>query len=72
MGCLKKISKSLGKCWDNYTWFSMVAMHGEEGDRRYKIYKNSKKQNDYIIQCFQNYNIYVFSNYIFYIGFQYN
>ena len=29
------------KAWRNYTWFSMVAMHGEEGDKRFKeIYNN--------------------------------
>ena len=43
MNYCKKVSNSLSKFWDNYTWFSMVAMHGEEGDRRYKMYKNSKK-----------------------------
>ena len=42
MGCLKQIFKSIGKCWDNYTWFSMVAMNGEEGDKRYKMYKKNK------------------------------
>lgn len=47
MVCLKKISKSLGKCWDNYTWFSMVAMHDEEGDRRYKIYKQNKSNSQH-------------------------
>ena len=37
------ICKCLKKAWRNYTWFSMVAMNGEEGDRRFKqIYGNNK------------------------------
>lgn len=24
-----KIKASMSKCWDNYTWFSRVAMHGD-------------------------------------------
>ena len=35
------ICKWLKKIWRNYTWFSMVAMYGDEGDRRFKqIYSN--------------------------------
>lgn len=30
------ICKFLERCWLNFTWFSMVAMNGEEGDRRFK------------------------------------
>lgn len=45
MVCFKKISNYIGKCWDNYTWFSMVAMNGDEGDRRYKIYKQNKSKS---------------------------
>ena len=44
MSYCQKIYQSISKCWDNYTWFSMVAMNGEEGDRRYKAYKLSKKK----------------------------
>ena len=44
MSYCQKIYQSISKCWDNYTWFSMVAMNGEEGDRRYKDYKLSKKK----------------------------
>ena len=47
MGCLKQIFKSIGKCWDNYTWFSMVAMNGEEGDKRYKMYKKNKHNSQH-------------------------
>ena len=37
------ICKWLKKAWRNYTWFSMVAMYGEEGDKRFKeIYGNNK------------------------------
>lgn len=40
---LMDICKLLKKAWRNYTWFSMVAMHGEKGDKRFKeIYTNNK------------------------------
>ena len=35
----------LKKLYLNYTWFSMVAMHGEEGDRRfYELYGKNKNK----------------------------
>ena len=43
MGLGKKICTFVSGCYDNYTWFSMVCMNGEEGDRRYKLYKLKKK-----------------------------
>ena len=30
------ICKILYKLWLDYTWFSMVAMHGENGDKRFR------------------------------------
>ena len=38
MGIGKKICVFISDCYDNYTWFSMVCMNGEEGNRRYKLY----------------------------------
>ena len=29
------LTKKLRKLYLDYTWFSMVAMHGEDGDRRF-------------------------------------
>ena len=43
MSYCRKVYKFLGTCWDNFTWFSMVAMNGDEGDRRYKQYKAQGK-----------------------------
>jgi len=37
------ICKWFKKVWRGYTWFSMVAMHGEEGDKRFKeMYRDNK------------------------------
>lgn len=44
MSYCQEIYQYISKCCDNYTWFSMVAMNGEECDRRYKDYKLSKKK----------------------------
>ena len=51
MGCdkfFKKIVNFLKKCWENYTWFSMVAMNGERGDEIYRLnqLKKLKKPNN--------------------------
>ena len=38
---LMDICKLIKKAWRNYTWFSMVAMNGEKGDKQFnKIYNN--------------------------------
>ena len=43
MSFFQKVCSFFSDCYDNYTWFSMVCMNGEEGDRRYKLYKLKKK-----------------------------
>lgn len=39
------LSKKLRKLYLDYTWFSMVAMNGEEGDRRFREYYGNNTQN---------------------------
>lgn len=39
------LAKKLRKLYLNYTWFSMIAIHGEEGDRIFRNYYENKSQN---------------------------
>ena len=43
MGFCKSLTNCFKSACRNYTWFSMVAMNGEEGDRRFReIYCKNK------------------------------
>ena len=39
------IGNTLYKLYLNFTWFSMVAMNGDEGDKRFKQYYKKNSQN---------------------------
>jgi hypothetical protein len=42
MNLIKIICNFLKQSWDNFVWFSLVAMHGDEGDRKFNMYQNTK------------------------------
>jgi len=42
---IKSYIKSVcSRWWDNYTWFSMVAMYGDAGDTAWKLEQRKKQQ----------------------------
>lgn len=41
----RSISTTLKRWYDNYTWFSMVAMNGDEGHNRY-LYNKRQREKD--------------------------
>ena len=39
-----RFCKFFKDAWDNFTWFSMVAMNGEQGDRKFRNYMNTRRR----------------------------